>query len=163
MRRLFIAAFAILLATPVLAGTYRIPEDNPIATVVVPDKGWSADKIARGIEVSDDDDEVYLSVEAIDGHDATSTAASALVFLERQGVKVDATTKVEKEGKVGEFAAYDIGWKGTDKDGDVLIHLLIVTVTPARGVLFTYYASPEGDKEHEAALTAILKSLRKAG
>ena len=60
------AVVATLLAAPALAETHKIPESNPVVTVVVPDKGWSASEIARGIEVNDDDDEVYLAIEAID-------------------------------------------------------------------------------------------------
>ena len=58
MKVLLIAVLATLLAAPALAETHKIPEDNPIVTVVVPDKGWSADKIARGnpmyIDLGDD-------------------------------------------------------------------------------------------------------------
>ena len=56
-----------------------------------------------------------------------------------------------------------IGWAGRDKDGGVLIHLMILTITPTKGVLFTYWASPEGDKENEEAIRKIVRSVRKAG
>src|SRR5438552_4166899 len=78
MKPLLIAVLATLLAVPALAATHKIPEDNPLVTVVVPDKGWKATKIARGIEVEDDDDEVYLSIEGIDGNNAAETGAAAV-------------------------------------------------------------------------------------
>jgi hypothetical protein len=59
VRLLYAAVLASLLGAPALAETHKIPNDNPIVTVDVPDKGWTASKIDRGIEVSDDDDEVY--------------------------------------------------------------------------------------------------------
>jgi len=163
VKALLFAVVATLLAGPALAETHKIPEENPLVTVVVPDKGWSADKIARGIEVSDDDDEVYLSIEAIDDNNVTTTVTGAIAYLERQGVTIDASTKTEKEGRLGEFPVSDIGWKGKDKDGEVLVHLTIVTVTPQRGILFTYYASPKGDKVHDAAVTAMVRSMKKVG
>jgi hypothetical protein len=163
MKTLLIAVLATLLAAPALAATHKIPEDNPIVTVVVPDKGWSADKIARGIEVTDDDDEVYLSIEGVDGNNAAATVAGAVAYLERQGVMIDPSTKTEKEGKLGDFPVYDMGWKGKDKDGEVLVHLTIINITPQRGVLFTYYASPKGDKENDAAIGAMVRSIKKVG
>ena len=76
MKALLIAALATLLATPAVAATYKIPDDNPVVTVVIPDKGWKATKIARGIEISDPDDEVYLAIEGIDGNNAGETPAT---------------------------------------------------------------------------------------
>jgi hypothetical protein len=163
MKTLLIAIVAALLATPALAATYKIPEDGPIVTVVIPDKGWEVTKIARGIEVSDDDDDVYLAIEGIDGSNAKEAAASAMAYLIRQGVTIDPATQTEKEGKLGEFSVYDLGWKGKDKDGDVLVHLTILTITPQRGVMFTYWADPDGDKKHEATIGAMVRSIKKAG
>ena len=163
MKTLLIAVLATLLAVPALAATHKIPEDNPLVTVDVPDKGWKATKIARGIEVEDDDDEVYLSIEGIDGNNAAETGAAAVAYLNRQGVTLDQSTRTEKEGKLGDFPINDIGWKGKDKDGDVLVHITIVTVTPQRGILFTYWASPKGDKQHDAAITAMVRSIKKVG
>ena len=111
MKTLLIAVLATLLAVPALAATHKIPEDNPLVTVVVPDKGWKATKIARGIELEDDDDEVYLSIEGIDGNNAAETGAAAVAYLNRQGVTIDPLPKTEKEGKLGEFPINDIGWK----------------------------------------------------
>ncbi|MEA2903916.1 MAG: hypothetical protein QOG83_802 [Alphaproteobacteria bacterium] len=163
MKTLLLAVLATLLATPALAATYKVPDDNPLVTVVVPDKGWKATKIARGIEVGDDEDEVYLSIEGIDGNNAKETGAAAVAYLNRQGVTVDQSTKTEKEGKMDGFDVYDLGWKGKDKDGDVLVHLTIINITPQRGVLFTYWASPKGDKQHDAAITAMVQSMKKVG
>jgi hypothetical protein len=163
MKTLLIAVLATLLAAPALAATYRIPDSNPIVTVVVPDKGWKVTKIARGIEVGDEDDEVYLSIEGIDGNNAAETGAAAVAYLNRQGVTIDQSTKTEKEGKLGDFPMNDIGWKGKDKDGDVIIHITILTITPQRGILFTYWASPKGDKIHDAAFTAMVRSIKKVG
>src|SRR3954464_9981184 len=100
MKVLLIAVLATLLAAPALAATQKIPEDNPIVTVDVPDKGWTTTKIAGGIEVNDDDDEVYLSIQGIDGNNAGETVAAALAYLTRQGVTIDPSTKTEKEGKL---------------------------------------------------------------
>jgi hypothetical protein len=39
----------------------------------------------------------------------------------------------------------------------------IVTVTAQRGILFTYWASPKGDKQHDAAIGAMVQSMKKVG
>jgi hypothetical protein len=162
VKALVFALLTTLLAAPALAKTHSIPADNPIVTIVVPDKGWSASEIDNGIEVSDDD-EVYVAIQGVDGNDAAERVASAISYLKREGVTVDPASKTEKEGKLGAFDVFDLGWKGKDKDGEVLVHLTIINVTPQRGVLFTYWATPKGDKQHDAALGAMPQSIKKVG
>ena len=163
--RLFLAAalFTSLLGTAALAETHKIPQDNPIVTVDVPDEGWTATRIGRGIEVNDDDDEVYLAIEGIDVKDVDQVVKEAIVYLNREGVKIDTSTEKKVHGKLGNFDVDDIGWQGKDRDGDVLVHLTIVSITDQRGVLFTYWASPQGDKENDEAVTKMVHSIKQVG
>jgi hypothetical protein len=54
-----------------------------------------------------------------------------------------------------------LAWAGKDKDGDVIVNLVILTMTPSRAVLFTYWASPDGDKEHADDIKAIVRSIKR--
>ena len=149
------------LAVPVLAETFKIPDDDPIVTITVPD-GWTATQIDKGIELMSDDDEVYLAIEGTQMKGLVELTVDAVKFLNRAGVTVDKSTEKSSEGTVNGFKVNDIGWAGKDKDGDVLVHLMILTITPTKGVLFTYWASPQGDKEHDDAIRTIIRSVKKA-
>ena len=149
------------LALPVLAETFKIPDDDPIVTIAVPD-GWTATQIDKGIELMSDDDEVYLAIEGTQMKGLVELTVDAVKFLNRAGVTVDKSTEKSSEGTVNGFKMDDIGWAGKDKDGDVLVHLMILTITPTKGVLFTYWASPQGDKEHDGAIRTIIRSVKKA-
>jgi hypothetical protein len=160
-----LASFAAFAAVPALAETFKIPEDGAIVTVDVPDKGWTATPIARGIELSDDDDEVYLSIEGIEMKKTEEIATEAVAYLNRAGVTIDRSTEKKVEGKLGNFPMYDIGWEGKDKDkdGDIVVHLTILGITSTKGVLFTYWASPTGDKENEEAIVKMVRSIKQVG
>ena len=151
-----------VLAVPALAETFRIPASDPIVTIEVPED-WTATQIDKGIELSSDDDEVYLAIEGTPMKGLVELTTDAVKFLNRAGVTVDKSTEKSSEGTVNGFKMNDIGWAGQDKDGDVLIHLMILTITPTKGVLFTYWASPEGDKEHDPAIRKIIRSIKKVG
>ncbi len=157
---LLAAMLAAVLSVPVQAETFKIPASNPYVTVEIPD-GWTATQIERGIEVSSDDDEVYLAIEGTPMKDLTEVATDAVKFLNRAGVTVDKSTEKKTDGKINGMDMYDIGWAGKDKDGDVVVHLTIVTIEPTKGVLFTYWASPKGDKEHDADIVKMVRSIKK--
>jgi hypothetical protein len=160
---LLAALVATFIAAPAAAETHKIPGDNPSATVTVPDDGWSVSPIAKGVEISSDDDEVYMAVEGVPLKDLVELVGDTVKYLNREGVQVDKSTEKETSGTINGMDMRDIGWSGRDKDGDVIIHLLIVAVSPTDAVLFTYWASPTGDKEHDAAITKIVRSIRKSG
>ncbi len=156
------AVLAIIFAGPAAAETYKIPEDSPVATVTVPDKGWDVTAIDRGIEASTDDDEVYLAIEGVPMKKLVELVGDTVRYLSRAGVSVDKSTEKETEGTINGMEMHDIGWAGKDKDGDVLVHLLIVTVSSSSAVLFTYWASPDGDKQYEDEIVKIIRSIRKS-
>jgi hypothetical protein len=153
---------AAALVSPALAERFRIPADDPVVTIEAPED-WTVTQIDKGIELSSDDDEVYLAIEGTPMKGLVDLTADAVTFLNRAGVTVDKSTEKSSEGTVNGFKMNDIGWAGRDKDGDVLIHLMILTITPTKGVLFTYWASPQGDKEHDETIRKIIRSIRKIG
>jgi hypothetical protein len=157
------AVLALVFAAPAAAETYKIPDDAPIATINVPDDGWDVTMIDRGIEASTDDDEVYLAIEGVPMKNLVELVGDTVKYLNRAGVSVDKATEKETTGTINGMEMHDIGWGGKDKDGDVLVHLMIVAVTPKQAVLFTYWASPEGDKKYDEQIVKIIRSIKKGG
>jgi hypothetical protein len=160
---LFAALLAILVAAPALAETHKIPSDNPSATVTVPDQGWTVTSIDTGIEVSSEDDEVYMAVQGVPLKDLVDLVGQTIAYLQRAGVTVDKSTEKETKGTVNGMDMSDIGWSGKDKDGDVIVHLLMIAVSGKDAVMFTYWASPTGDKQHDEEITKMIRSIKKAG
>ena len=148
------------LASPALAAAFNIPDTSPLATVTVPDKDWKATKIERGIELETEDDEVYLAIEAVELKDLKQIVAQAMIVLQRGGVTIDPSTEKQVSGKLLGHQYDDIGWKGKDKDGDVMIHLGVLTVNATNAIMFTYWASPDGDKQYDPAIKKIIESLK---
>jgi hypothetical protein len=150
------------LVAPAAAKTLTIPESDPLVTVEVPDKDWTVGKIAKGVEISTADDEVYLAIESTGAASTKQLIDDAVAYLKREGVTIDSSTQKEKQGKLNGFDIADVGWNGKDKDGDVVIHLTIMSITPERDIVFTYWASPLGDKHYDPELGKILQSIKKA-
>jgi hypothetical protein len=161
MKNAFLAGIlSAFLASPALAATFNIPDGSPLATVTVPDKDWKATKIDKGIELETDDDEVYLSIEAVELKDLKQIVAQAIVVMQRGGVTVDTSTEKQVSGKLLGHQYDDIGWNGKDKDGDVMIHLGVLTVSAGHAIMFTYWASPDGDKQYDPVIRTIIESLK---
>jgi hypothetical protein len=160
-KTIFIAVFSAALATSGFAGTHKLPEEKPLATITIPD-AWKTDDIDAGIEATSDDGEVYLEVETTDADNVKEAISESIKFLKDKGVTVDEKTMKTEEGKIGDMDAVDLSWDGTDEDGPAKVSVTLVAVTKEKGLLLTYWASPEGEKKHRAELGAIAKSIKKS-
>lgn len=157
----FAITLSLGLAGSVFAAAHKVPEENPVATVDAP-TGWKAESYDKGVELTSDDGEVYIAVEETSAKGVEKSMDEAMDYLKKKGVTVDPKSAKQSEGKVGGKDAVIIGWDGKDEEGPAKIQLMIVSVTNDRGVLFLYWASPEGEKKHQSEITAISASVKKA-
>ena len=162
MRKLVLCGLILAaLSVSVLAGTHKVPAEEPVATVTIPDD-WKTEEIDDGIEATSSDGEVYLAIEETDGDSIKQSLDEAVKYLSSKGVTVNESSLKQQEGKLGEFDVVDLAWDGKDQDGPAKISLTVVAVRKTQGLLFIYWASPEGEKKNSAALEAIAKSITKA-
>ena len=162
MRKIALAVLlSVALSLPVFSGTHKVPSENPVATVTIPDD-WKTDEISDRIEATSSDGEVYLVIEATDSDSIKESVGEAVKYLKSKGVTVTESSMKQEEGKLGEMDVVDISWDGKDEDGPAKISLTIVAVTKSEGLLVIYWASPTGAKKHAEALGAITKSITNA-
>lgn len=154
-------ALAVALLVPSFAGTHKLPEEKPLATITMPD-AWKTEGIEDGIEATSDDGEVYLAIETTDADNVEEAMDESIKFLKDKGVVVDQGTFKTEEGKLGEMDVVDLLWDGKDDDGPTKVSVTLVAVTKNKGLLLTYWASPDGEKKNAAALKAIAQSIKKA-
>jgi hypothetical protein len=160
MKLLSLAAlFALALVTPALAKTFKVPDEGSFASITIPDD-WKSKEIDKGVESQSKDDEVYFAVEATDAKGIDKTIEEAVNFLKEQGVTIDVKTQKQSEGKLNGMDGVDLTWNGKDKDGDAIISLTILAVRKDKVLLITYWASPEGTKNHQKELADILGSVK---
>jgi hypothetical protein len=153
------ALFALALVTPALAKTFKVPDEGSFASITIPDD-WKSKEIDKGVESQSKDNEVYFAVEATDAKGIDKTIEEAVDFLKEQGVTVDVKTQKQSEGKLNGMDGVDLTWNGKDKDGDAIISLTILAVRKDKVLLITYWASPEGTKNHQKELGDIMSSVK---
>jgi hypothetical protein len=160
MQKFITAVVAAAFASSAFAGTHKLPEEKPLATINIPD-AWKTEDIDTGIESTSDDGEVYIAVETTDADNVKEAMAESIKFLKEKGVTVDDSTFKTEEGKLGDMDVVDLSWDGKDEDGPTKVSVTLVAVTKEKGLLLTYWASPAGEKKHAAELSVIAKSIKK--
>ena len=158
-RAVLIAAFiaAAPLAAP--AKSYTVPDPGAVAVVTMPDD-WTTNEIEKGVESVSDDDTVYVAVEVTELKDVSKAIADSIVWLKSKDVEIDQSTRKQGEITINGMTGVQVKWDGKDEDGPAHVSLTVLQVTDTKGLILTYWASPEGEKDNMKELGSIIASLK---
>jgi len=160
-RALLLATFAVgLAAAAANAGSFAVPDENPIATVSIPDN-WEPKPYEGGVEATSADGAIYVAIEQVAADDVKSALEDGLKFFVKSGVDIDADSGKTREAKINGLNAFDIVFSGKDKDGPTNVSLTLVETNAAGKFLLLYYwGSPAGEKANAADLQKISDSIQ---
>ena len=159
-KNLLTVVFLLFLTFPVLAETFKLPDEKPYCSVTIP-QDWNPEAYDNGVEALSKDESVYIAIESTSTGNVEKSMQEAFDYLKKKGVVVDAATAKQAEGKIGDFDVVDLSWDGKDEDGACKVSLSVISITDEKGLLVIYWASPEGEKKNQETITAIAKGIKK--
>lgn len=156
-----LAAMAVtgLAAGPGLAKTHSIGDSRAVATVTIPDS-WEVETIEDGIEATSADENVSVTVEAVEIKDVETATREGIKYFTEAGVTLDPSTQTQKQMTMSGKPAVDISWKGKDSDGPTNVSLTFVILSEKDSILLYLWGNDDGIKQNAAALQAISESIR---
>jgi hypothetical protein len=156
---LLAAAFAATLPALARADTIEFPSEAPIAKITIL-HSWGPKETETGVDATSDDSAVYFSIDIADQKSSDKVIADAIDFLTKNGVKIDASTRVKDEDRtLNGMDMVSTGWQGTDEDGPVDIQLGLVQVNPKKLLVMTYWGSKDTEAKHDKEIAAMVQSL----
>jgi hypothetical protein len=160
--RITSALFCLLVALRLsaFADTFKLPDNKPIVSFVLPDS-WKPTETEAGLEAVSVDGEIYLALEFVDADSVDDVVDANLSYLKQQGVKVDKEPKNKGDSTINEMSISHTSYNGTDKDGPCEVSLSFLTVSPGKGLMITYWGSQNAADKHKESLDRILGSITK--
>ena len=155
-------AFGLAFALPAFAETVTVPTKGKGLAVEVP-AGWDTEEVKRGIEFSTEDEEVFLWIEAYAEPEFEAVKKEVAEYLAEQGIEIKGEPKITPH----DFDKYGIAtldfpatWNG---ETTILRYLLIEPKNPAKSrLILSYWATPDGDKKHDAETQKLVDSFARA-
>ena len=161
MRKILIlSALSCLVAIPVMAKTYQLPDDNPAVSVMLPDK-WEPREVEKGVEATSPDGETYVALETATAKGMDKLIEEDIQFLTDQGVVVDKATQQTHDTTINGMSVSFLRWSGKDNDGPTNITLGIYGVTGNLVLLMTAWSSPNGEQTYDKEMKQIVSSVKK--
>ena len=154
---LFVCAAAV---SPARSATFKLPDGKPVVTLAIPD-AWKPEEIARGVRGRTADATVYLSAETTKTEkDMNAIIDGSLATLKEHKVSFDNASKKENKFTINGLPADEMLYEGKSEDGGPTT-VSVTFVSLRDGVLvFTYWASTDGEKKHGKEISAIVQSVR---
>jgi hypothetical protein len=150
----------VLVATA-FSATHKVPADDPIATIQIPDK-WQSKEVGEGVEATSPDGAVRFLVMPVEANKIAESMGEAMRYLRnRDGITVKSDSVKHEQGKLSGMETSNVSWQGKDMKGDVKIRFTVVSIAEKQPLLVAYWGSPEAEKKHEAELNKILESIKK--
>lgn len=157
---LLAAFFLALFAFSAQAGTVKIPPKKPAILVDIPDS-WAPEETDKGVGCESPDAVATVFFEVAKSEKGMNKILDDnFEWLKDQGVKIDGSTKQEKQVMVGGVASDALIFDASNKEYGPARVGFIFTPIGERLVITTYWITKKGAAKHEATLTQIFNSVR---
>jgi hypothetical protein len=160
--RKFTALPFLLLVASAFAATHKVPNDEPIATVEIPDK-WQTAQRGEAIEASSPDGALHFLVTPVEQKKIAEAMGEAMRYIRNTGeIVVRPDTRKNETGTINGIDVQHVTWQGNAKSGDVKMQFTVFSLTKDKPLLAVYWGSPAAEKKYEADLKKMLESIRQA-
>lgn len=160
MLRSAVLVVALLAATLVFPATHKVPEEEALVTIEIPDE-WQTKQVGERLQATAPDDPVHVMVVPPEGVKIAETMGETMRYIRGTGgIVVRADSEKRERGKLNDMGVRNFSWQAKDKAGEIKIEFSIVSLAPRRSVLIAVWGSSKAQEKHEAQLKKILQSIR---
>lgn len=155
--------FLPVLATtvPATAKTIVFKQTGRHMPLELPDD-WTVSSIANGIEIKSDDAEIFIWVQAVDDDTVPKTIDAYFAYFKQQGVTFTGGAD-QKQDDIAGVPVIMMDLPATYEGKKTVVRFIISNAKAgaSKGLVIGYWASPDGHKEHDEAVTTLMSDLLK--
>ena len=151
-----------LLATNASAATLKIPKEDPVVSVTIPDS-WEPKETEGEIECESPDEVATIFFEVTPEKGVEELIDTNVEWLmTEQKVDVDPKSQSTKDFESGGLSWKRISWDGNSEEyGPATVGFLFTEVADGQLLAVTYWISKKDMEKHIAQIVKIYKSVKK--
>lgn len=151
------AALALSLASPAWAKKFAFPQNDPAATVTIPDT-WKTKSIKYGFQAKSPDGDVFFSVESASVKAMDKMLDENTAWMKENNIKVTAKA-AERELDLGGLKSKLLVYPAKDDNGETEV-TLVFAEAGQRLIFITMWASREEQKANDKDIDTIIGSIK---
>jgi hypothetical protein len=160
MRRsvLAVAILCLYFISDAWAKNFAVPEQNPAATLVIPDS-WKIEDIDYGYSAKSSDGDVFFSIEYAAGSRIDKMLDNNTDWMKENHIKAKAKP-VENNIEIGGLSAKLLHYDASDENGDTMVDFVFISAGDGRVIMLTLWGSEEELKANQADIDTIKRSIK---
>jgi hypothetical protein len=152
-----VVALVLSFAAPAWAKNFAFPQNNPTATVTIPDK-WKTKSVEYGFEAKSPDNDVYFSIETASAKSMKKMLSDNVAWMKTNNI---VTTGKPKENDVNLGGLQGKMQIIPAKDDNGATQIILVYAESGDQLIFmTLWASEEEQKANDKDINAIMGSIK---
>ena len=150
-------ALTLSLVAPAWAKKFAFPQNNPAATVTIPDT-WKTKSIEYGFQAKSPDNDIFFSIESASAKAMDKMLADNTAWMKEN--KISFTGKpTERDVNFGGLPGKMQVYPAKDENGETQI-LLVFAEAGQRLIFITLWASEEEQKANDKDINTIMSSIK---
>lgn len=157
--KIFGVVLALILSfgSPAWAKKFAFPQNNPAATVTIPDS-WKTKSIEYGFQAKSPDDDVFFSIESTAASNMKKMLDENTAWMKENDIVVTGKP-AEKELNLGGLKGQLVVYPAKDGNGETQVTLFFAE-SGQRLIFMTMWASLDEQKANEKDIDAIIASIK---
>jgi hypothetical protein len=152
-----LAIFASVL--PVFAKTHRVPNEDPIAKLHIPDQ-WNVQEVGESLQATTTDGGEHVMVVPVEGTKVAESLGEAIRYVRNSGgIIIKADSKKQETSQVKQKQLPTVSWDGTAQDRPIKIRCYVIEGAEKKRLLLLFWGSPEAENKYRTQLKKILESV----
>jgi hypothetical protein len=143
----------------VRAGTYPVPQDEPVVSVKIPEK-WKVQKHEEFIEGTTPDGTMHVLALAVEGTKIAESLGEGVRYIRNTGgivIKAD-SAKHETTALRGK-PVRSVSWDAHDQKGEIKLRCHVISGKDDKPAILFFWGSVEAEKKYHSELSQILETI----
>jgi hypothetical protein len=147
------------LNLPALAGTFRVPEEEPAATVQIPDD-WQTLQRAEFLETKTPDDRCHLMLLPPEGNKIGESIGEAIRYIRRNGtITVRSGRPKEEKSKFNARDVTVMSWDASENGQPIVIRCYVLPIGRDDSFIAVVWGTSEAQTRYAKAMITVFESL----
>ena len=151
---------ALCQVLPASAAIHKVPQDEPVATLNVPDK-WRTTTHGEFIEADSPDGTVHFLAVHPEGRKIMESMGETMTYIRNKaGLFVDASSLMDEPGKLNGMNVRNVSWKAKEKDTPVIVRFQLLALPGGKHLILAFWMSAKAETKHARELKEIQQSIK---
>ena len=151
--------FCLGLAGGAGAGTYPVPQDEPVVSVKIPEK-WKVQEHDEFIEGTTPDGTMHVLALAVEGTKVAESLGEGVRYIRNSGgVVINADSARHETTTLKGKPVKRLSWDAHDQKGEIKLHCHVISGKNDKPALLFFWGSLEAEKKYDRELGQILETI----